>query len=315
MATLFGGGSVVLLEIFDAARSMRAVAEHKAEILGQIPVMYQLEWMLKDFSNFDLSSLCFAAYGGNAVARPFVEQLARMAPVVGTGLGLTECAGFCTYVEADAEEHELILAGLGVDMPIYPMTIRDPMREDGTAGTELAEGEIGHVCFRGPQTFVGYVNDPEATAQTISSDGYLYTGDLGRVDAQGLHLTGRAKWVIKPLGFQVFPGDVEAHVCALVDKVTNCVAVGVHHNVASEAVVAVVERKPDAELMAQELDRHVRTLPSYMRPRHWIVIEPGQMPLNRVGKPDHMRVQQMANEAIAGLRAEGGWDAGYTRGQ
>jgi len=315
MATLFGGGSVVLLEIFDAARSLRAIAEHKAQILGQIPAMYQLEWNLKDFSTYDLSSLSFAAYGGNAVARPFVEQLARMASVVGTGLGLTECAGFCTYVEADAEEHELILAGLGVDMPIYPCTIREPMQEDGAAGAELAESQIGHVCFRGPQTFGGYVNDAEATAKTISSDGYLYTGDLGRRNATGLHLTGRAKWVIKSLGFQVFPGDVEAHVCALTEKVANCVAVGVQHNVASEAVVAVVERRAGVELTAQELDRHARTLPTYMRPRHWIVIEPGQMPLNRVGKPDHLRVQEMANAAIAALRAEGGWDAGYTRGQ
>jgi acyl-CoA synthetase (AMP-forming)/AMP-acid ligase II len=135
------------------------------------------------------------------------------------------------------------------------------------------------------------------------------------MDATGLHLTGRAKWVIKPLGFQVFPGDVEAHVCALTEKVTNCVAVGVQHNVASEAVVAVVERRADAELTLQELDRHARTLPTYMRPRHWIVMEPGQMPLNRVGKPDHLRVQEMANAAVASLRAQGGWDAGYTRGQ
>jgi len=124
------------------------------EILGQIPAMYQLEWMLKDYDSQQLASLKFAAYGGNAVARPFVEQLARMAPVVGTGLGLTECAGFCTYVEADAEEHELIVAGLGVDMPIYPCTIRQPMRADGEAGDELSDGEIGHVCFRGPQTFL-----------------------------------------------------------------------------------------------------------------------------------------------------------------
>ena len=313
MATLFGGGSAVLLELFDAARSLRAIAEHQVEILGQIPAMYQLEWMLKDYDSQQLASLKFAAYGGNAVARPFVEQLARMAPVVGTGLGLTECAGFCTYVEADAEEHELIVAGLGVDMPIYPCTIRQPMRADGEAGDELSDGEIGHVCFRGPQTFLGYVGDAEATAKSISRDGFLYTGDLGRMDETGLHLTGRAKWVIKPLGFQVFPGDVEAHVCALAGKVANCVAVGVEHVVASEAVVAVVEKRPAAELDAQELDRHARTLPAYMRPRHWIVLEPGLMPLNRIGKPDHLRVQQMANEAIAGLRLRGEWDSNYAR--
>jgi len=315
MSTLFGGGSAVLLELFDAAKSMRAIGEHKVEVLGQIPIMFNLEWMLRDFQQYDVSSLKFAAYGGNAVARPFVERLAAMSPTVGTGLGLTEAAGFCSYVEADADEHEMILAGLGVDMPIYPCTIREPMRADGLAGDALAEGEIGHVCFKGPQTFLGYVNDVEATARAISLDGFLYTGDLGRMDAKGLRLTGRAKWVIKCMGYQVFPGDVENHVCSWAEKVINCVAVGVDHAVTSEAVVAVVEKRPDVELDVRELDRHARDLPPYMRPRHWILLEAGQMPLNRIGKPDHMRMKEMAQEAIADLRAKGGWDCAVKPGE
>ena len=147
-------------------------------------------------------------------------------------------------------------------MPIYPCTIRQPMREDGYAGEELPAGEIGHVCFRGPQTFLGYVNDPEATAKAISRDGFLYTGDLGFKDAAGLHLTGREKWVIKSMGYQIFPGDVEAHICGLTEKVANCVVVGVAHAVVSEAVVAVVEKRPGVELSRQELDRHARALAS-----------------------------------------------------
>jgi acyl-CoA synthetase (AMP-forming)/AMP-acid ligase II len=200
--------------------------------------------------------------------------------------------------------------GLGVDMPIYPCTIRQPMRENGLAGEELAAGEIGHVCFRGPQTFLGYVNDPEATAKAISRDGYLYTGDLGCWNAAGLHLTGREKWVIKSMGYQVFPGDVEACVCGLTEKVANCVAVGVAHSVLSEAVVAVVEKRPGVELSRQELERQARGLATYMRPRHWIILEAGQMPLNRVVKPDYKRAQEMARQEIAALRERGGWDAG-----
>ena len=214
MSTFFGGGTVILLEVFDAGRSLRAIAQHRVEILGQIPAMFNLEWMLKDYDRHDLSSLRFAAYGGHAVSRPFVDQLATMAPVIGTGLGLTEAAGFCTYIQADAEGRETILAGLGLDMPVYPCTIRQPMRADGNAGDELPSGEIGHVCFRGPQTFLGYVNDPEATAQAISRDGFLYTGDLGYRDAAGLHLTGREKWVIKSFGYQIFPATWKRHICA-----------------------------------------------------------------------------------------------------
>ena len=313
MSTLFGGGTAVLLELFDAGRSLRAIAQHRVEILGQIPAMFNLEWMQKDYDRHDLSSLKFAAYGGNAVSRPFVERLAAMAPVIGSGLGLTEAAGFCTYVQASAEDHETILAGLGEAMPIYPCTIRQPMRADGHAGDELTPGEIGHLCFRGPQTFLGYVNDPEATAKAISRDGFLYTGDLGYKDAAGLHLTGREKWVIKSMGYQIFPGDVEQHICALAEKVANCVVVGVAHEVVSEAVVAVVEKRPEVEVSRQELDRHARSLPSYMRPRHWIILEAGQMPLNRVVKPDYVRAQEMARQEIAALRERGEWDSGYVK--
>jgi acyl-CoA synthetase (AMP-forming)/AMP-acid ligase II len=314
MTTLFGGGTAVLLEVFDAGRSLRAIEQHRVELLGQIPVMFNLEWMLKDFDRYDLTSLRFAAYGGNAVSRPFVDKLAAMAPVVGTGLGLTESAGFCTYVSAGASEREQILDGLGYDMPVYACTIRSGLREDGLAGAELPLGEIGNICFSGPQTFLGYIDDPEATARTISRDGFLYTGDLGYRSAAGIHLSGRAKWVIKSFGYQVFPGDVEAHIGDLEEKVANCVVVGVAHEVAGEGVVAVVEKRPGVELAVQELERHTRTLATYMRPRHWIVIEPGQMPLNRLAKPDYQRAQQMARQEIEKLRARGEWDSRHTNG-
>jgi acyl-CoA synthetase (AMP-forming)/AMP-acid ligase II len=315
MSIFFGGGTAVLLEVFDAGRSLRAITQHQVEILGQIPAMFNLEWMLKDYDRHDLSSLKFAAYGGHSVSRPFVDQLAKMAPVIGTGLGLTEAAGFCTYIQASGDGRETILAGLGQDMPVYPCSIRQPMRADGDAGDELTSGEIGQVCFRGPQTFLGYVNDPAATARAISRDSFLYTGDLGYKDAAGLHLTGRDKWVIKSLGYQVFPGDVERHICGLAGKVANCVVVGVAHEVVSEAPVAVVEKRSGVELSRRELDRHARSLPTYMRPRHWIILEAGQMPLNRVAKPDYLRALEMARQEIAQLRARGEWDRGYVKGK
>jgi acyl-CoA synthetase (AMP-forming)/AMP-acid ligase II len=107
---------------------------------------------------------------------------------------------------------------------------------------------------------------------------------------------------------------VEQHICNLTEKVANCVVVGVAHKVVSEAVVAIVEKKPNTELTSSELDRHARSLPSYMRPRHWIILEAGQMPLNRVGKPDYVRAQEMARNEIEQLRARGEWDSGYVKG-
>jgi acyl-CoA synthetase (AMP-forming)/AMP-acid ligase II len=309
MSTLFGSGSVVLLEVFDPGKTMRAIQQHGVQMFAQIPAMFNLVWMLRDYDQYDLGSLQLVAFGGNSVSSQFVDRVAGMAPLVATGLGLTESAGFCTYALAKRGEHEELATGLGCDMPIYPCTIRREMRDDGTAGDELPDGEIGHVCFRGPQTFLGYVNDPESTAKTISRDGYLYTGDLGIKDAAGLRLTGRAKWVIKSFGHQIYPGDVEAHISSLKEKVANCVVVGAPHEVVTEAVVALVEKKPSVDLELKELNQHARTLPSYMRPRHWIILEPGTMPLNRLAKPDYLLAQEMARKEVVELRARGEWDS------
>jgi len=193
-------------------------------------------------------------------------------------------------------------------MPVYRVSIRREMRTDGLAGDELADGETGHICFRGPQTFLGYFNDPDATARTISKDGFLYTGDLGYKSANGLHLSGRAKWVIKPSGYQVFPVDVESHICALQDKVASCAVVGVEHAVLSEAIVAFVEKKPGAELYLPTLEKHARKLASYMRPRHYVLLEAGKVPLNRAAKPDYIGLLEMAKREIQVLRANGKWD-------
>ncbi|HPT28538.1 MAG TPA: class I adenylate-forming enzyme family protein [Bryobacteraceae bacterium] len=307
MTCLFMGGTVVSLEIFDAGKTLEAIEKYKVTLLGQIPAMFHMLWRHPDYGKRDLSSLKVVVYGGQSVPRPFLEKLRTMAPLIGTGLGLTETTGFCTYTPLTGDVDE-IAAGIGYSMPIYPMTIREAMRGDGLAGAELAEGQIGHVCFKGIQTFDGYVNDPAATAAAASKDGYLYTGDLGWVDGKGLHFSGRAKFVIKPAGNQVFPGDIEEHFAKLTDKVGGCGVVGVEHALWSEAVVAFVEKLPGVDLTEVELRRHARGLTSYMRPLHYVILEPGTLPLNRVAKVDAMRLKDLALEEVRRLRERGRWD-------
>jgi acyl-CoA synthetase (AMP-forming)/AMP-acid ligase II len=307
MTTLFAGGTAVILELFDAAKSLAAIQEHRVNLLGQIPAMFNLEWRLSDYARYDLTSLKKAAYGGQQASRPFLDKLATMAPAIATGLGLTEASGFCTYTPLYWTPAQLA-ESIGHPMPLYPMTIRQAMREDGSAGDELPEGEIGHVCFRGPQTFLGYVNDPEATRRAISSDGYLYTGDLGSADSKGLHFAGRAKWLIKPAGYRVFPGEVENTICALDAKVASCGVVGAPHEVRVEAIVAFVEKKPGIELTVAELKRQARNMAAFMRPSHYVILEPGQMPLNRTAKIDYVKLSEMALEEVARLRAVRRWD-------
>lgn len=306
MTTLFYGGTAVVLSAFDPVRSLDAIRECRVQLIGQIPAMFQLEWRRPEYAAADLSSLEIVLYGGQQAPVPMLEKMAAMAPRLATGLGLTECAGFCTYTPPGVPP-ELLAASLGFDMPAYPMTIRREMREDGSAGEELPEGEVGHVCFRGPQTFLGYVNDPDATRRAISSDGWLYTGDLGARGPEGLRLAGRAKWVIKPAGYQVFPGDVERHILQL-PQVGACGVVGAEHKTLSEAVVAFVEMKPGATITVQELRRHARGIASYMRPLHYVILEPGQLPLNRSVKTDYVRLAEMARAEVARLRDAGRWD-------
>jgi acyl-CoA synthetase (AMP-forming)/AMP-acid ligase II len=307
MTTLYWGGTAITLDLFDAAKSLEAIQDFKVNGIGQIPAMFQMEWRLSGYSGYDLSSLEWALHGGQQVTRPFLEKLATMAPRIGTGLGLTEASGFCTYTRIGAGIDELE-ASLGHAMPVYPMTIRRPMNGDGSAGEELPEGEVGMVCFRGPQTFLGYVNDAGATGRALSTDGHLYTGDMGYADSRGLHFSGRAKWVIKPAGYQVFPGDVENHIATLSEKVANCGVVGVEHNIWSEAIVAFVEKRPGVELSAADLRRHARGLAGYMRPRHYVLLEPGAMPLNRSAKVDYVKLSESAKQEVEALRARGLWD-------
>jgi acyl-CoA synthetase (AMP-forming)/AMP-acid ligase II len=233
----------------------------------------------------------------------------EMAPLIGTGLGLTETSGFCTYTEL-TRDAAIVERSIGWAMPVYPLSIREPMLQDGAAGTELPAGQVGHVCFRGPQTFLGYVNDPQATAQAISRDGWLYTGDLGLVDPAGLHFSGRAKWVLKPSGYQVFPGDVENYLSQLTEKVANAGVVGQEHALWSEGIVAFVEKRPGVDLTEAELRKHARGMTSYMRPLHYVILEPGTMPLNRTAKVDIPTLQQMAKQEVARLRERGRWDKG-----
>ncbi len=307
LTSLFMGATAVTLEVFDAVQSLEAIERHGVTLLGQIPAMFNLEWRTADYARRNLGSLQTAVYGGQSVPPPFLDCMLQMAPRIATGLGLTESSGFCTYTRLTSEAGELE-RGIGWAMPAYRLAIREAMHTAGTAGCEAPEGRVGHICFQGPQTFLGYVNDPEATTAAVSRDGWLYTGDLGFVDEDGLHFAGRSKWVLKPAGHQVFPGDIENHFAALSGQVANVGVVGHEHRLWSEGIVAFLERQPAVDLTEAELRKHARSLPGYMRPLHYVILEPGTMPLNRSAKVDVVRLQEMARTEVAKLRERGRWD-------
>jgi len=306
MTTLFKGGTCVVLHIFDPANTLDAIQKYKVTIFGQIPALFVMEWRLPNYNNYDLSSLKYAIYGGQSVDRPFLEKLSSMAPKFGSGLGLTEVSGFCSYTPLDGTVDD-ILESLGYDYPITPLSIRNQMKEDGTAGEELVNGEIGEICYSGPQLFVGYFNNEVATRNTISVDGILYTGDMGFKDNKnGLHLAGRRKFLIKPKGYQVFPPEVEGFIGEL-PQVEFVGVVGAKHEVFTEGIVAYIKMKEGEKLTEKQVMEHCKGMASFKRPS--LVVFLDEFPLNRVAKTDYVTLRERIQADIDNARVNGGWDA------
>ena len=181
------------------------------------------------------------------------------------------------------------------------------MKADRTAGEELPQGEIGEICYGpGPQTFKGYFGNVDATQSTLSSDDILYTGDMGYLDDDGLHLAGRRKFLIKPKGYQVFPPEVEAHIAEL-PEVEYVGVVGAKHQIYSEGIIAYIKLKEGEELTEEEVIEHCKDLASYKRPSLVVFID--EFPLNRVAKTDYVDLMERTEKDVEEARAQGGWDA------
>jgi acyl-CoA synthetase (AMP-forming)/AMP-acid ligase II len=146
----------------------------------------------------------------------------------------------------------------------------------------------------------------------LSKDSWLYTGDMGFAGEDGLHFSGRSKWILKPSGYQVFPGDIENHIARLEEQVAAVGVVGHEHRIWSEGIIAFVEKRAGAELSEADLKRHARSLTSYMRPLHYVILEPGSMPLNRTAKVDIVQLQERAREEVRKLRERGRWDGEHS---
>ena len=131
---------------------------------------------------------------------------------------------------------------------------------------------------------------------------------MGSVGENGLIFSGRSKLVIKPKGYQIHPAQVEGHFAQLQDQVAVCGAVGAGHQVFSEGIVLFLEKKPDAELTRDQLEQHAKGIAAYMRPLHYVLLEPGTFPLNRVSKTDYVKLSELAQQEARQLRDQGGWD-------
>jgi len=183
-------------------------------------------------------------------------QRATGAPLV-EGYGLTETSPNVCANPVDAREFS---GTLGAPLPGTEVTMRSEQ------GAELARGEVGEICVRGPQVMRGYWNAPEETAQAFFAGGWFRTGDLGRIDARGtVEFVDRRKDVIVVAGFKAYPSEIEA-VALEHPGVKDAGAVGVPHPKSGE-VVALYVVKRDPALSAAALAAHcAERLAPYKRP-------------------------------------------------
>ncbi len=313
MTTMFMGGKAVFLRIFDVKATLEAIEKYRIKAIGQIPTMFRMLWNYPEYDKYDLSSLEFVAYAGSAVDASFLKKLSTMAPKFGTGLGMTENAGFATFTPPGISIEEM--AGqVGTDFPdLARVTVRSPMNSDGSAGDELPDMEVGEICYHPPIVFLGYYNGPEQTRKTISTEGILYTGDIGFFKPMGsyraLFLSGRKKFVIKQKGYNVFPGEVEDHIGGL-DGVDTAEVVGMKHRLFDEGIFAFVRPEPGAHLNQDDVMAHCKSIAAYKRPQH-VEIWPAnkELPLTRSAKVDKMALIDRAEAIVENLRKNGQWDA------
>ena len=312
MTTTYRGGTSVFLRVFDVVLTLEAIEKWSINALGQIPTQFRMLWAHKDYAKYNLGSLKFVAYAGSAVDVEFLKKLSRMAPRFGTGIGMTENAGFATFTPEGISIEEM--AGqVGQAYPdLAPVTIRKPMKQDGSAGEELPVGEVGEICYHPPIVFLGYFNQPQETAKAISKEGILYTGDLGYFKEMGsyraLYLSGRRKFMIKQKGYNVFPDEVESFIAGM-KGVDVAEVIGMPHRVFAEGIFVFVRPVADVSLTPEAVMEYCKSIAAYKRPQH-VEIWPADklFPLTRSTKVDKLALQELAAEIIKGLREKGKWD-------
>ena len=201
------------------------------------------------FADVDLRSLKLTSAGGMAVQRVVAERWAKAAgvPLI-EGYGLSETSPVVISNPLDIEQWT---GTIGMPIPSTEAAILDD------EGAEVALGEVGEICVRGPQVMSGYWNRPDETRSAFIGNGWLRTGDMGTMDERGyFKITDRKKDMIIVSGFKVFPNQIE-DVVALHPGVAEVGAIGVPDEKSGEAVKIVVVRK-DPALTAQALIEYCR---------------------------------------------------------
>jgi acyl-CoA synthetase (AMP-forming)/AMP-acid ligase II len=283
MACAMRGAAQLTMSQFDPEAVLREIATHAVTVLPMVPTMINAMLPVIEETPTDVSTIHTILYGGSAIAP---DRLARavdaFGPVFVQGYGLTEVAFPLASLSKESHVFDPTgplpsrLASAGRVTPFVELKLVTP------DGDIAAPGELGEIVARGDVTMSGYWNRPEETAATLTDDGWVHTGDVGRMEDGFLHIVDRKKDMIVSGGFNIFPSEIENAISTL-RAVKEVAVIGVPHERWGESVHAVIALQDGAELSEDEVTAACRErLASYKTPRSIEFID--EIPKTGTGK-------------------------------
>ena len=284
--TIVCGGTLVFAERFDAGDTLRLIESERITLFGGVPLMLEAIFAHHEAAKTDLSSVRTIGWGGAPITVTLLETMAALDVHLFTNYGLTEGGAICSATPPDPSP-DILCNTVG-----SPGAVQE-YRIVGEDGKNVATGETGEVWLRGRGVFLGYWNNPSATAQAIDAEGWLHTGDLVREREDGYWvLAGRQSEMFKSGGYNVYPREIELCLEQHPD-VANAVVISVPDARYFEVGKAFVVPAPGRTITASGLSAHLREyLAAYKVPKSIHILE--ALPMLPIGKVDKRALQRMS---------------------
>jgi acyl-CoA synthetase (AMP-forming)/AMP-acid ligase II len=265
LASLISGATIVPQPVFSVAETIRLMEQEKITVLPGAPTIYQSIMDSTD-SPESVPRFRLAVTGAAVVPVALVERMQeQLCDTVLTGYGLTECPVVTLCSPPDSATTVAHTAG------------------HAAAGCEVRIAPSGEILVRGPNVMLGYLDDPDATAAAIDSDGWLHTGDVGKLDEDGnLTITDRLKDMYICGGFNVYPAEVEQALARL-PGVLDSAVVGVPDTRLGEVGKAYIVRQSGADLSEQDVIGFCQTRVANFKVPRFVEFLP-ELPRNPSGK-------------------------------
>ncbi len=296
--TTHGACIVVPGPAFDAQAVLETVAAERCTSLYGVPTMFIAELGDPSFDEYDLTSLRTGIMAGSPCP---VEVMKRVVSdmhmdQVTIAYGMTETAPVSTQTGAD-DDLERRVSTVGRVHPHVEIKIIDP-----ESGATVRRGTAGEFCTRGYSVMVGYWNDPERTAESIDADGWMHSGDLATMDAEGyVNIVGRIKDMIIRGGENIYPREIEEFLYTH-PEIVDAQVVGVPDAKYGEQVMAWVQRVPGSTLTEDAVREYCRASIAHFKvPAHVAFI--AEFPMTVTGKIQKFRLREQAIELLD-LQAE-----------